>query len=195
MKSHLLLATAAACLVTAAPAHAGVTYEVTEQAGDVVFEFSGSINLASTLGKHGDRHAYLNDFEGDRTFIRSVAGEADDYNVDYTIQASFNGEASGGTRAGDNFSFENVDAGSFHQVWLPNNYVSGDPISGSLTFSNTDFASLGLTPGIFYWEWANNSVTDFVRVQVGAVPEPTSALCALFAGVLTTWQRRRRATL
>ena len=191
MKSVVSAVFLTAALVAAQHTQAGVIYEVSEQNGDVVFEFSGTINLASTLGKEGDRSAFLNDFEGPRTFIRSVSGEADDYNVVYTTTSTFTGEATGGIRAGDNFTFENVLDGPFKQIWVPNNYVSGGPISGSLTFAGTDFATIGLTPGEYTWEWANGGVSDFVTVRVGSVvPEPSAAFLMLMFG--TGWSVGRR---
>ena len=72
---------------------------------------------------------------------------------------------------------------------LPEGYVSGSPLSGTLTFASATFASLGITPGSYVYSLPNDTVT----VKFGTAPEPgTLALLGLgLAGLVATRKRAR----
>src|SRR5262249_42271170 len=44
-------------------------------------------------------------------------------------------------------------AGHAGDIDVPGGYVSGAPLSDSMTFNSATFASLGLTPGTYVWSW------------------------------------------
>ena len=48
---------------------------------------------------------------------------------------------------------------------VPQGYVSGNPLSGSATFDNATFASLGITPGTYTWTWGTG--VDSFTLQIG----------------------------
>ncbi len=168
---------------------------MTEQSGNVAFQYAGTVNLASTLGKEQDLDsltlAYLNPTPS--FAIASVNSAVDDYNLVITPPNFSSGVGFGGLISGDNLLFES--AVNLQQIWLPNNYVSGSLISGSLTFSGSTITSLGLTPGTYTWTWENGGVSDFLEMRVGvsAVPEPSSVALSIVGCALLVSFRRRQA--
>jgi hypothetical protein len=199
-----LIAISAIVLAVAPVADGEIIFVVTEQGNDVVFEYSGSVDLTSTLGKEADRdisfrYSRFVGGVGEYSAIHSKGANVpvDDYNLSFTTEGAFSGSSaddfgfSGGIVAGDSVLFE---TGLFDQIWLPNNYVSGQAISGSLTFVGTSFQELGLQPEITKWEWENNGVSDSLTVNVGnisAVPEPSSLAVVSVVGFVSLLRRRR----
>ncbi|MCP4082728.1 MAG: PEP-CTERM sorting domain-containing protein, partial [Planctomycetaceae bacterium] len=102
-------------------------------------------------------------------------------------------EAGTATRDGDNMM---IDISPNHQMfWIYDGYISGDAISGSITWFDQDFASMGLNIGVYDWTWGNDAASDSLTVNVGqnSVPEPS--IVALFAAGLFCigFARRRKA--
>jgi hypothetical protein len=172
--------------------NAGVILQVSEVNSDVVFSYSGTINLASTLGKDVDRNASWNRYDSTSSYFgfrALIDTSADDYNLAFTSSPAFGlmGNTSfgaGGILSGDGFF---VDYSIYNsQIWLGDGYVSGSSILGSMKFSNTDFAQMGLVSGDYEWTWAQSGVSDFLTMNVlGAtadVPEPS--IIVLFAAGL-----------
>jgi hypothetical protein len=85
--------------------------------------------------------------------------------------------------------------GLAHYIVTPIGYISGAPLSGSMTFDNTTIAALGLTSGTYTWTWGSGATADSFVLDI--VPEPAS-LPMLITGLLAVGgfllSRRRRAT-
>ena len=93
--------------------------------------------------------------------------------------------------------FAGLDADSAYLA-VPLGFVSGSSLSGSDTFVNATFASLGLTPGSYTYEWSPPNVTDdsfVINIPATAVPEPATLalLAAPLAAFLFAKVRRRRS--
>ncbi|MBB5712089.1 hypothetical protein FHT02_003345 [Sphingomonas xinjiangensis] len=77
-------------------------------------------------------------------------------------------------------------------IYLPTDYLSGAALSGTSTYVNSTFASLGLTPG----QYVFRSPADTVTLNIGlasAVPEPaTWAMMLLGVGGIGSSMRRRK---
>lgn len=178
----------AAFCAQARPAQAAVVMTFVEQGADVVGTLSGSLNISGistfSAGKFGSgvtpslggvffgpsepsAISFLHDFEG------------------YTFGT---GAYSFTTSTGSPFAILASD----NQVFLPNGYTSGGSLSGSMTFANTDFATLGIVAGTDQFMIATGD-TITVTFQTAAIPVPP-AIAALGTGLLGLglWGRRRR---
>jgi hypothetical protein len=54
---------------------------------------------------------------------------------------------------------------------LPLNYISGSNINGTITFNNSTFATLGVTPGNYTYDLTNSS-GDSIVLDIGVTPVP-----------------------
>lgn len=71
---------------------------------------------------------------------------------------------------------------------VPLDYVSGSALSDSSTYYSQTFSSLGVRPGSYVWTWGSGATADSFTLDIGSVPEPSSAL--LFALGLLILARR-----
>ena len=79
--------------------------------------------------------------------------------------------------------FRNLSA---NNILIDQNYVLGTAVTGTLTWNNKTFSSMGVTTGSYVWGWSSDSIT------LNVVPEPSS-LSLLAVGLGVVLQRRRRA--
>ena len=84
----------------------------------------------------------------------------------------------GGTTFASSGSGDPVEVlGSGHLLYVPEGYVSGNPLSDTSTYDNQTFASLGVTPGTYEWTWGTgpnqNCTLDIEALGAAAVPEPS----------------------
>lgn len=104
--------------------------------------------------------------------------------------SSGNRTANSGT--GDKFG---VDVFTFLNVYVPAGYTGG-ALSGTSTFANVSFASIGLTPGTYTYSWGSGRTADSITVNIGnvaAVPEPGTMWPVALSGFgLWAWAARKR---
>jgi hypothetical protein len=171
-------------------ARAALTINIQQVGLDVVATSSGSLNL-SGLNLYLQNGSTSIDFMIPSSGYIAVGtpGSSTVYNGfttsgsmgsggDFTVASSYSGDLTAPDK-GDGYLF------------LPHNYVSGTAISGSATWSNTDFATLGLTAGSsLVFSWASDSVSVNV---VTPVPEPAAAILPGFAALcgFAIYRRRR----
>ena len=110
--------------------------------------------------------------------------------------ASFGSGALTGTNnsSGDRFGADTAD--SF--LFVPPGYVSGTALSDSATFEGQTFATLGVTPGIYVYDWGSGDHTDTLTIVIGGeVPEPSTWAMMLlgFAGLVLAGYRAARKTV
>ncbi|NCY23152.1 PEP-CTERM sorting domain-containing protein [bacterium] len=73
---------------------------------------------------------------------------------------------------------------------IDQSYVLGAPVTGTLTWNNQTFSSMGVAAGSYVWGWSSDSIT------LNVVPEPSSfSLVALGLGGVIAWNRRRKGNL
>ena len=187
---------AALVLVTAVNAsQAAVVITLQEQGNDVVATASGTLNLAAlTLRNNGN---FSGGFLGPAAAVivlgpTSNTSPFDGY-TDITV--------SGGFGAGGDYAFSTTFSGDYvgafgNQLRVPDGYVSGAAISSTATWANTDFATLGVTPGDYVWSWGSGGNADTLTLSAATpVPEPSTLALGAFALACGGWQltRRRRA--
>ena len=180
-------------LLALAPAKSGAAVYIlfTESAGNVVTTGSGTINL--------DGLNYIGPAFGVSATIEPVSGVVrvgyplgNDYEV-YGYGSPVSPMGSGGniypdSGSGDSFGVSGVSG----LVVVPYEYVSNTPLSGTSTWNNKTFSSLGLTPGTYTYSWGSGATADSVTVQIGpVVPEPGSAALAGLADIGLMRRRRK----
>jgi hypothetical protein len=62
---------------------------------------------------------------------------------------------------------------SNRRIIVPENYVSGTIISGTMTFSNTTLSSLGYTSGTYTFEWGTQGNISIINLTILPAPTPT----------------------
>jgi hypothetical protein len=188
MMGHLVLA-AAIGVTAAGVAEAGIVLTATEGGGNVVISGGGTADLTGLTGPFSDTSSSsaLSPFP-----VIVVVGPTSTVPIDvYEGVAGSMTLGSGRTTIlattgeGDRFGVSENIGGAFFLA-LPQGYLSGAMLSGSCTFRNQSFASLGVTPGTYVWSWDGDAANSLV-LQVGPssqpVPEPSAFVLAGAGGI------------
>jgi len=70
-------------------------------------------------------------------------------------------------------------------LFVPHGYSSGTVLSGSLTWNNASFASLGVTRGTYTWTWGTGAEQSFTLIIGNTVNAPEPGALGMFGlGVL-----------
>jgi hypothetical protein len=81
-------------------------------------------------------------------------------------------------------------------LFVPDGYVSGTPLSATSVYAGATFASLGVIPGTYVWNWGSGANADSLTLRIipTAAPEPVSlSLLAVGVAGLVVRRWRRRA--
>lgn len=190
---HKSMMSAAACLLCASPALAGVTITVMESGGDVVMSGSGSLDTSLwTYDSVASPAPAVGPFS---TLSVGPGGGLGDL---YNSPVNFSGPTSIGfgpattfadSGTGDVFGLDFATP----RLLTPYQYVSGDPLSGGATYVGQTLASLGLNAGSYTWTWdvpvtRSAAVADFFTINI--VPAPGVAGMLVLAGLGSARRRR-----
>lgn len=164
VKKAVTAAALAVALSVPSITRADIVINAVETGGDVVFSYSGSIDL-SGLGAP-QTGILLTRIQPDSGTI--VYGGVSDIYSGLPVFPVFGtgGNSFPDSRAGDNFATIGPNVG------LPDGYETGDPISGNMTFDTETFASLGVTPGTYVLQLPDDTVT--LNIGVAQVPAPAT---------------------
>jgi hypothetical protein len=203
--ARVLLAGVAAALglaiwpIKRAEAYFVLTMQDQPSESRVVVTGSGSLDLSSLTFQGTEAGAGDGESINPSNGTVSRGGELNlDFYTGLTGPSSF---GSGGTTFaagldGDPLYVSTGDSQLGVLLGVPAGYVSGAQLSDDMTFVNASFASLGVTPGIYFWNWGS----DFVQLDISGglgspVPEPASLtlLTVGFAGLLGLARHQRTA--
>ena len=176
-------------------ARADLSFTMVEDGSDVVLTGSGTVDLTD-MGRRG---TFTKGAEAFPVLSIFVTGSATPATVELRTGGAIgpNSFGAGSTRvsasfgSGDTFGLNGPPANSsqFGGLWLPNGYSSGSFLSGSSTYSNHSYDSLGITPGDYSWTVKNNTVT--LSVVPSPIPEPGVFLLSSMATSLLLLRRKR----
>ena len=209
MKSTLGMALAGIGFTLASgAAQAGVTIDITDTGGAVVVTAAGSLNitdLTESIGNFLASAPGMVDFGGDLGTSQGLLLGNPVGSYSLRSGPTFTGptypffgaeraaqtqiQLSGAT--GNLLSLGYVALGDRVGIGVANDYVSGAPIAASGTWDGIDLARLGVTAGSTHtWTWGSGPTSDFLTIQVTAVPEPSTYVLLLAGLGLVGWAAR-----
>jgi hypothetical protein len=87
-------------------------------------------------------------------------------------------------------------SGANGYLYVPEGYTSNTHIMSTDTYSNKTISGLGLATGNYTYTWGTGGPDHTLTVQIGAVPEPSTGVVAVFGAVALIayrWSRHCRA--
>ena len=166
-----------------APANAAVIITAQQTGSNVVFNYSGSINTTGISFSNSNKNNQHSIQPELASFVNNFDGTQESNAGSITGPSSFGSGSfsfSNNSRAtGSNFGFNAAPPGS-GVFYLTNGYISGNPLSGFLTFNNTTLAGLGVTPGTYIYN-LSNGLDSITLTTNTSVPEPLNILGGMTA--------------
>jgi hypothetical protein len=200
MTPIVLLVCFLVCQFTPSRAAADITIDITQTGSNVVATEMGTVNTTD-LTSIGTSNAADQPFL-DAQIATLVMGGTAGVSTNELIYSGISGPGSWGpgtfvlptAASGDHFGLD----GNNGRLVTPQGYISGTQLMGTATFSGTTISTLGLNKGTYVYTWGSGSAADSLTVRIGtvsAVPEPSTAIAAVFGAVAFVgygWSRRRR---
>jgi len=182
-------------VLTATVAQASVIATLSERNTDVLLTIEGSLDISSfgsalTLSNSIDVNGFLP--SNGEVFVETpFESDVDRYEFSGVLTPFGTGAISFGSfDAGGQVAF--FRNGSNIQIQLPDAYTSGTKLFGQASVGG-DFASLGISTGIFVTALPGNQSLTVVTTPLSAVPLPAGGLLLLSGvAVLTTLRRRKK---
>lgn len=183
------------CLMASTQAHSALVVTVAEVGSDVVFSWGDGVSTLDLTGLTGpspsaDFSAIIPFFSGSSILIPTfTAANADTYTLPSPANPfGTSSRFAFGVPSGSLFGWGNAS------IVVPKGYSGGIIPSGKITALGSDFASLGLTPGLIpIAAWGVAGGDSLIQMQI--VPEPRAflPLAALsLLGGFFLWRRRRK---
>lgn len=180
-----------AVVLNADHSQAAIVVNVTEVGSDVVWSFEGTFDVTGmSLGSTGDSSSSPNGFTaataGTGIFgVGSLPATMQSYTPGSNPPPANYGTGGGvlaDSSTGDPFAIASDAENTL--IFLSQGY-SGEFISGTSTYLNETFATLGLTEGTYVSTYPSDTVTlNIVASESETVPEPSAILGLLAVGSL-----------
>jgi hypothetical protein len=149
------------------PASAAYVVTLTQEGKDVVATGSGSIDLKDLgFDVTGDAGGGLEPASGTivtgpetfppTDFYKGFAGPTSFGSGGSTLASSGSGDVVG------------IAPSRSPVIIVPSGYVSRNPLSDTSTYDNTNFAKLGVTPGVYTWTWGSGTNADSFTPRRGS---------------------------
>lgn len=174
----------------ATKASAAITINMRQTGGDVVFDFSGDLDLASNSpSPEFNENLFLIIWPGLGAI--NFAGPGIRMNKYEAVLSGPSSFGLGGVANPDFSTFGGLTIDpEVGDLYLPQGYLSGDSLSGSMTFQSDTFDTLGIDDESAPYVWTIAGSGDTITLRV--VPEPSSALLLAGLGAAFSMRRRRR---
>jgi hypothetical protein len=197
-KRALIASFVAICLfISAESARADVLWLFGQTGGHVVGTLSGSLDLTGASPSGGGALVGAAIFPSGGTITNSF-GSLDNYRGFGPASFGSGTNTFAASVMGSVFGFD----GDLSQtdIFLPSGYMSGSALSGTITFANATFASLGITAGDYVYSLLNDAGVPVDTITVRFVPPsevPLPGALSFFAtgliGLgLLGWRRKRK---
>jgi hypothetical protein len=192
----------ALAMVFSGQAVADLTFTATEEGNNVVVTGVGTLNTdgLTNAGSLNESGFMQPDFSqllvGSPT--STGAEQFDAFNATGPTSFGSGDVDTPDTGTGQTFGFTiapDKGGGYFMPLFVPSTYHSGDDLTGSSTYNNSTFDTLGITPGTYQWTWGSGDTAQTITLQIGSAPEPSSAVVAVVGSVAFIaygWSRHRR---
>jgi hypothetical protein len=191
LRPILLALTALAALSVAYPARANFVETIDQVGADVVATGSGTIDLTDLVFfGHGTGTSGIFPTSAD-VGIGSPASQSIDGYTGISGPTSFGpgpGRIPSNSGSGDDVQL----IGASHLLGVPSGYVTGTSLSDSSTYTNTNFALLGIDPGTYTWTWGTGDHADSFTLEIGSVPDGGSTVSLLGLASLGLVALRRK---
>jgi hypothetical protein len=164
-----------AVLVPSYPTDGAISITVQQVGPDVIASFSGSVDLGG-LSLESSFHFATAGFEPSSggIWIGPPPGSTIAHDRYGSLSTGWANYGSGNFTGADVNSGDVFGFGVPGKIVVANGYVSNSFISGSSTFQNTDYTTIGLTPGVYNASWGSGGNFDSATLTVTPIPEPAA---------------------
>jgi hypothetical protein len=185
-----LLAAPAALLLSQGEAKAILTYYIFENAGNVVVQTSGSLDLFGAIPSGSITSCGIAGRIASSVAWICTGPNVDNQFYDITGPTSFNGtvniEGASSVTGISTFLFRDL-------IQIDPTYASNTPIVSSATFNGTTLLDLGFTTTGLIGTWTLDGTSESIQVIIGAPPTAVPGPLPLFgAAAAFGWSRRLR---
>jgi hypothetical protein len=148
---------------------------VLEQGSNVVATGSGPIDLTGLM--FFDIGGIEANIAPEVAQIVTGTGPAALFDLYVGVSSGTTSFGSGHLTAANSTSGDIVGISDADEVLVPHDYISGNALSDSATYDNTNFSQLGATPGTYEWTWGTGPNQSFTLIiGTPTVAEPSSLL-------------------
>jgi hypothetical protein len=141
---------------------------ITEVGPDVVMSGTGTFNindLTLTFNFGGTSSSVTPNLA--RLTIGVIGSPITQYSgITLSGPISFGGGSSRNASSGTGGMFGVAPLAGNSTILVPTGYVSGTNISGTATYLNQSFSSMGLTPGTYTWTWGSSNNSGSFVLQI-----------------------------